>query len=213
MASGSLPRPAKGFTGPRAQKWVLTSALVTALIYTVRHLVEGDTSPAPASNAARQFLGQGSPPSFGQWAIAYGTAFLGLSLLAVAAPEVAASLAMFTLVVTFLESGGQLANDLKALEGGTAGSGAAGVTGTTSAAGAAGGPVTSGTAGTAGVTGGTTAPSPQSIGTTVANNSATIAALNKSILSEAGSLPAGYTVRVVNGIAELLHNGRVIQRG
>lgn len=120
MASAvpSLPRPAKGFTSASARKWVLTSALVSGLIYLVRHLVEGETSPAPSTNAARQFLGQGSPPNVSQWFIAYATGYLGLALLAVAAPEIAASLAIFVLAVTVLESGGQLAKDLGELEAG-----------------------------------------------------------------------------------------------
>lgn len=148
------------FSTSRANKWVLTSALLTAIVYLVRHLVEGETSPAPATNTARQFLGQGSPPSFGQWAIAYGTGYTMLALLATAEPELAAGLAMFGLAVVFLESGGQLATDLQGLEHGTVGPGNAavqGVTGAVSAAGAAGGVGVSGAL----------APSPQSVGASV----------------------------------------------
>lgn len=121
-AASAIASTARGggpFTPGSARKWVLTSALVTGLIYLVRHLVEGETSPAPATNAARQFLGQGSPPSLRQWFVAYATSYFGLALLAVAAPEIAASLAIFVLVVTLVESGGQFAGDLKGLESGS----------------------------------------------------------------------------------------------
>jgi hypothetical protein len=118
----ALPRPTKGFSSARAQKWVLAAAILEMLIYTFRHLIEGDTSSAPASSSqARAFLGQGKPPNFGQWIIAYGVAFTFLGVLTLGAPEVAGALAMFMLVATFLESGGQLATDLSQIEHGVGG--------------------------------------------------------------------------------------------
>lgn len=116
--------PAAGFTSQKAEKWILTSALMTALIYGFRRLVEGDTSPKPSTNAAREFLGQGAPPDFAQWLIAWGTGYGLLALFALALPELAAAFAMLTLLVTLLESGSQLATDLQTIEH-TAGSGAA----------------------------------------------------------------------------------------
>ena len=121
MAATALPRPSKGFTPAKAQKWVMTAALVTAIVYVVRHLTEPEAARSPATSAARQFLGQGSPPNLAQWLIAYSVGFLSLSLLTVAAPELAAAFAMFYLGTVFLESGGQLATDLRNIEAGAGG--------------------------------------------------------------------------------------------
>ena len=208
MAALAKTRPAKGFTSARAEKWVLASSLITAIVYVVRHLVEGESSPEPATSAARAFLGQGSPPSIGQWLIAYATGFLGLSILAALAPEVAASAAMFVVFATFIESGGQLATDLKNLESGTAGGG----TPANYVSPAAQAAVNTSQANLA-ATMNSFAPSPQSIGTSVATKQAAIDAINQQILSQAGSLPAGYTVKIVNGIGELLYKGKVVQTG
>jgi len=118
MAAPTTRPPGKGFTTPRAERWVMAAALITAAVYTVRRLVEGETSPAPATSAAREFLGQGSPPNFAQWIIAWGTGFTGLALLALALPELAGALATFVVLATFLESGSQLATDIGLLERG-----------------------------------------------------------------------------------------------
>ena len=209
MAALAKTRPAKGFTSARAEKWVMTSAIITAIVYVVRHLVEGESSPEPATSAARAFLGQGSPPSISQWLIAYATGFLSLSILAALAPEIAASAAMFVVFATFIESGGQLATDLKNLESGSGGSAALPAGYVSPAAQAA---VNTSQANLA-ATMNSFAPSPQSIGTSVATKQAAIDAINQQILSQAGSLPAGYTVKIVNGIGELLYKGKVVQTG
>src|SRR5581483_6745728 len=112
-----VPRP-KGFSPAQAQKWVLMSAFITLAVYVVRRLTEAEASPAPATNAARAFLGQGSPPNTAQWLIAWSTSMMGLAILAAIAPELAGALAMLTVLVTFLESGNQLATDLRNLEHG-----------------------------------------------------------------------------------------------
>lgn len=217
----------KHFSPAKSEKWVLTSAVITGLVYLVRRLVEGETAgttPAPKS-AARAFLGQGTPPSFGQWIIAYTTSYFFLALLTVAVPEVAASLAIFVLVATFLESGGQLASDLQQIESGTAPAAATPSNVSTL------GP--SGTANpyTSPLPAGQTVPasfgpptasslfsfpsSPQSVGAGVAASGAAtraqITALNAKILSE--KLPPGYSAKVVNGVAEILHNGTVVDKG
>jgi hypothetical protein len=210
MASLAKQRPGKGFTSARAEKWVLASALITGVVYVVRHLVEGESSAPPATSAARAFLGQGSPPSVGQWLIAYATGFLFLSIMAALAPELAASAAMFVVFTTFIESGGQLASDLKQLESGTAGSGPAAPTGTINSPGFGASAVTQTSPL---ILNPTFAPSPQSIGATVANNSSQLAAINKALLAQAPDLPPGYTVKIVNGVGELLHNGKVVQTG
>ncbi len=213
MATVATPRPTKGFTSARAEKWVLTSALITGVVYLVRHLVEGQSSAPPATSAARAFLGQGSPPNVGQWLIAYATGFLILAVLAALAPELAAGSAMLIVFSTFIESGGQLAADLKTLESGAGGGSSAALPAgyVSPAARAAVATSQANLAATMNSFG--FPPSPQSVGASVASKQSQIAAINKQILAEAPSLPAGYTVKVVNGIAELLHNGTVVQKG
>jgi hypothetical protein len=202
MATVAKPRPAKGFTSARAEKWVMASALITAIVYLVRHLVEGESSPEPATSAARAFLGQGSPPSVGQWLIAYATGFLGLAILAALAPEIAASAAMFVVFATFIESGGQLATDLQKLESGTAGPGPA------SPAGAAYTPgfgVSAVTQTSPFILNPTLAPSPQSVGAAVKN------ALTKrrATASAGGSGPSASVVDAAAAAQGLVFNANL----
>jgi hypothetical protein len=192
--------PRAGFSSQKAEKWIVVSALLTAAIYGFRRLVEGEGTPTPSTSKARAFLGQGTPPDFAQYLIAWGAGYGFLALFALAVPELAAAFAMLVLLVSVLESGGQLATDLQTIEhaAGTQTTGQAAVQGVTGAASAG------------GVTLGATAPSPQSVGAGVANPNA---ALNQQIEQEAKSLPAGYSVTIVNGVAELLHHGIVIDKG
>lgn len=108
------PRPAQGFSTQRAQKWVLASALITALVYGIRRIT-GDTAAAPG---LKNVAGIGQPTTLAHWAVSYGIAYTMLALLAVAAPEAAASLAMLTLLGNLLANGKGLASDLKSLESG-----------------------------------------------------------------------------------------------
>lgn len=114
----SVGRPAQGFGTLRAQKWILAAALVTAISYAFRRLVEPSVTAAPARGGkVAQLLGSGSPPPpLGQWAIAYGAGFLMLSIVSLGAPEVAASLAMLELAGVALTSGTSLLADIGNLE-------------------------------------------------------------------------------------------------
>jgi hypothetical protein len=112
------PRPAKGFGTLRAQKWVLTAAILTAIIYAFRRLVEPSLSAAPPQGGqAQKLIGSGSPPpALGEWAVAYGTGFLLLSILTLGAPEVAGSLAMLLIAGELLTNGLAIAADIGNLE-------------------------------------------------------------------------------------------------
>ena len=113
------PRPAQGFSSFRAQRWVMGAALVLAMTYAFRRLVENSVTSAPASGGkVASLLGTGKPPPpLGQWAIAYGAGFLMLSVLAMGAPEVAASLAMMVVVGSTLANGTTVVADIRQLEG------------------------------------------------------------------------------------------------
>ncbi|HWD76348.1 MAG TPA: hypothetical protein VG371_14500 [Solirubrobacteraceae bacterium] len=120
--SPGVGRPAQGFTTGRAQRWVLTAAILTAVIYAFRRTVEPAASTAPAKGGkAAALLGAGSPPPpLGQWAVAYATGFVFLSLLTLGAPELAASLAGMMVVGGLLTNGNSIATDISQLEGGAA---------------------------------------------------------------------------------------------
>lgn len=116
------PRPARGFTTSRAQRWILTSAILTAVIYAFRRLVEpttGAASPAKGGALAR-LAGAGTPPaSVEHWAVGYSAAYLMLAILALVAPEAAASLAAITVLGNLLTNGTTIAADITGLEGST----------------------------------------------------------------------------------------------
>jgi len=110
--------PAHGFTSEKAQGWVLTAAIVTAVIYAFRRVIEPSVSSAPAKGSkASRVLGAGSPPApVGQWAIAYGAAFLMLALVAEVSPETAGSLAILVTLTTLLTNGPAIVADIKSVE-------------------------------------------------------------------------------------------------
>lgn len=114
-------RPARGFTSNQAQKWVLAAAIVIAMTYTFRKLIEPGMTAAPAKGStAHKLAGAGSPPPpLGQWAVAYGAGFTFLALMTVAAPELAASLAMLATAGSLLTNGTSIVADLAGLEGKT----------------------------------------------------------------------------------------------
>lgn len=110
-------RPAYGFSTAKAQRWILGSAIVVAMVYMLRRFTEDDP-PARGSTAAR-LAGHGSPPpQLAHWTIAYATGFMFLALIALPAPELAASLAMLTVTGTLLTNGTAIAADLAELQHG-----------------------------------------------------------------------------------------------
>jgi hypothetical protein len=120
-SSPSVGRPAHGFTTGRAQKWVLTAAILVAVMYAFRRIVEPSVTTAPArGGTAAKITGAGSPPpALGQWAVSYGVGFLLLSVIALGAPELAASVAMLMVAGSFLTNGTSLIADISGLEGKT----------------------------------------------------------------------------------------------
>jgi hypothetical protein len=112
------PRPASGFTPARAQSWILAAAVVIAVIYGVRRLVEPSLSSAPAKGGtAATLAGAGSPPpTLAHWLVAYGAGFGMLALLALAAPELAGSLALLAAAGSLLTNGTSLVADITGLE-------------------------------------------------------------------------------------------------
>lgn len=118
MSAPTAGRPAQGFSPQKAQQWVLVAAVVTGIVYTFRRIIEPSVTTAPKKGTkAAALAGAGSPPpALGQWAIAYGAGFLFLSLMAVAAPELAGSLAMLELAGTLLTNGTSILADITGLE-------------------------------------------------------------------------------------------------
>lgn len=112
---------------------MLTAAILTAIIYAFRRAVEPTTNPTSsvASSKAAGLVGAGAPPSLGRWATSYAAAFLMLSILALGAPELAASLAMMAVVGNLLTNGITIATDLTRLEGADSQANRTGSTGTT----------------------------------------------------------------------------------
>jgi hypothetical protein len=119
MASAPSPRPTQGFSSEHAQQWVLASAILLAVTYTFRRLIEPSVSAAPAKGSkASALLGAGSPPPpLGQWAVSFGAAFTILALMTLAAPELAASLALMAATGSLLTNGISVVADLDGLEG------------------------------------------------------------------------------------------------
>lgn len=120
MATFKAPtagRPAQGFTTAKAQSWVLVSAVLTAVIYAFRKMVEPSTPPSKKTGKLASLVGAGQTPTTENWVISYGAAFMILSIVALGAPELAASLAIMALAGNLLTNGITLASDLTNLEG------------------------------------------------------------------------------------------------
>lgn len=115
--------PSPDFTQQQAQKWILASAVVLAVIYGFRRLVE-TAAPSQPSGPISSLIGTGAPPPAMQWAVSYAVAMFGLSLLALAAPEVAGGLAMMTVAGALLTNGTAVSRDVAALKGKPVGSSA-----------------------------------------------------------------------------------------
>jgi hypothetical protein len=118
LPTAPAPRPAQTFTTARAQQWVLASAIVVAVVYVFRSLVEPAMTTAPAKGSkVSAILGAGSPPpALGTWAISYGAGFIFLAVISLAAPELAATLALMTATGSLLANGQSVASDLANLE-------------------------------------------------------------------------------------------------
>lgn len=126
VASPTVGRPAQGFTSQRAQRWVLAAALLSAMIYGFRRIIEPVSGNTTSSGTAAQKLaGTGTPPTLSHWAIAYGAGFLMLSVISLGAPELAASLAMLMVVGELLSNGTTIVADITGLE--TSGTGQSGL--------------------------------------------------------------------------------------
>jgi len=109
------------FTTARAQRWIIAAALITAMTYAFRRMVEGPLAETSGQqnhgSTLSRFVGSGSPPvPLAHWALAYGAGFLGLSLLALGAPELAGALAVLEIAGTVLTNGSAIATDLNLLQ-------------------------------------------------------------------------------------------------
>jgi hypothetical protein len=109
-----------------AERWVITSALITAAIYAYRRLTEPTASPTTAKN----LIGQGAPPPLGTWATAWGFMYLGISIMAQAAPGVGGGFAILVATADFLSNGPALFSDVGKQEGGVTSTGASSTAGT-----------------------------------------------------------------------------------
>lgn len=111
-------RPAKSFSTQRAQKWILAAAILSAVIYGFRRIVEPATgNTSSTGTAAQKLAGTATPPTASHWAVAYGAGFLILSVISLGAPEVAASIAMLMVVGELLTNGVTIASDIANLQG------------------------------------------------------------------------------------------------
>jgi hypothetical protein len=104
-----------------AQRAVSVAAVIVGMVYAYRRLVEGAGATGPhvaSKGAAKQLLGQGPPPPLSQWIVAYGFAFLVISVMAQAAPRVGGTFALLLALGTVLTQGQQLAADVNGQLGG-----------------------------------------------------------------------------------------------
>ena len=92
----------------QAERAIMTSALVVAIIYAYRRLDE-PTSPGATIN---RLVGAGSPVNFAAWATAWGTVFFMLTLVAEVMPGPAGAFAILTATSDVLVNGRQLFADL-----------------------------------------------------------------------------------------------------
>lgn len=121
MSAAPTVRPAQGFGTAKAQRWILASALIVGMTYMLRRFVEPTVTDAPARGGkAQRLAGHGSPPpSLAHWSTAYAAGFMFLALLALPAPELAASIAVLATTGTLLSNGLAIAADLGNLQGTT----------------------------------------------------------------------------------------------
>lgn len=91
-----------------AERAIVTSALVVAIIYAYRRLEE----PGAAGVSLPRLAGVGEPVNFAAWATAWGTVFFMLSLVSELSPGLAGSFALLVGVSDVLANGKQLFGDL-----------------------------------------------------------------------------------------------------
>ena len=98
-----------------AQTAVLTSAVLVGGVYAYRRLIEGPGQSAhqlASKTAAKQLAGQGNPPPLAHFLVGYGFAFLVMSMVAEADPDLGGGFAILVGVATVLAQGQQLFADL-----------------------------------------------------------------------------------------------------
>lgn len=99
-----------------AERALITSALVVAIIYAYRRLEE---STAPGVSLGR-LVGAGNPVNFAAWATAWGTVYFMLAVVAEFAPGPAGAFSILTGTSAVLVNGKQLFGDLGKQSGGAA---------------------------------------------------------------------------------------------
>lgn len=95
-------------TRETADRALITSALVVAIIYAYRRLEE---ATQPGLSVGR-LVGAGSPVNFAAWATAWGTVYFMLSLVAEFAPGPAGAFSILTGASAVMVNGQQLFGDL-----------------------------------------------------------------------------------------------------
>lgn len=96
-----------------AEQTIAAGALLQGVVYAYRHLTEG-TGPAPKGlpAAVEKALGKGEVAPPGTWVVAWGVTWFSISLLSLAAPGFAGSLALLTIVSTILLNGQAISKDV-----------------------------------------------------------------------------------------------------
>lgn len=95
-------------TRDAAERAVVTSALVVAIIYGYRRLEE----PADQGVTIGRLLGVGNPVTFARWATAWGTVFFMLALVSEFAPGPAGAFSILVAASDVIANGKQLFGDL-----------------------------------------------------------------------------------------------------
>lgn len=99
-----------------AEGAVVTSSIVVGMLYAYRKLVEptaGALAPGSESEALKRIIGlEPKPAPVAEFAVAYGFTFMTLSIVALAAPAVAGSMAILIAVGDVLANGASVFTDI-----------------------------------------------------------------------------------------------------
>lgn len=98
-----------------AESTVTTSALIVGVVYAYRYFTEGPSSDAPSlahPTAAKQLAGAGGLPPLSHFIIGYGFAFMIISVIAQAEPDIGGPLAALVALGTVLAQGQALFGDV-----------------------------------------------------------------------------------------------------